>query len=204
MGTIRMATKSSQRIYNKNSHLEQRGDSVYSVTETVDFTKLILERDKSAPNYSTIAMLESEYLFKYNNLPSEKPTTGTTYTLMESWANSTKPDVRNKMQKVPFFLLLFGGLALVLLLEQFNSPFTIALQIVGLVMFIAAFVTKSIFKKSMLKKALNGEYPAGADELNAGFEAYKLKNAHELDEVRRYDDTVARLREIIRELQGLI
>lgn len=196
--------KSSQRIYNKDSHLEQRGDSVYSVTETVDFTKLILERDKCNPNYSKITRLESEYLYKLQNLPSERPSAGKTYTEMESWASSTKPDVRSKMQKVLFFLLLFGGIALLLLLEPFNSTFTIALQVVGIVMMIAAFVTRSIFKKSMLKKALNGEYPAGVDELNSGFEAYKLKNADELKKVREYDDTISRMRKIIIELQDLI
>lgn len=53
--------KSSQRIYNKDSHLEQRGNSTYSVTETIDFTTLVFERDKNGPNYSTIARLEREY-----------------------------------------------------------------------------------------------------------------------------------------------
>ncbi len=60
--------KSSQRIYNKDSHLEQRGDSTYSVTETVDFTKLVFERDKNGPHYDEIVSLEAEYFACMNAL----------------------------------------------------------------------------------------------------------------------------------------
>ncbi len=53
--------KSSQRVYNKDSHLEQRGNETYSVTETVDYTKLVFERDKNGPNYAEIVRLEREF-----------------------------------------------------------------------------------------------------------------------------------------------
>ena len=73
--------KSSQRVYNKDSHLESRGDSTYSVTETVDFTKLVFERDKNGPNYSKIVELEKEYFSKAATL-SNKPTVSVTYVLL--------------------------------------------------------------------------------------------------------------------------
>lgn len=33
--------KSSQEIFNKDSHNERRGDSVYNVTETTNYVKLV-------------------------------------------------------------------------------------------------------------------------------------------------------------------
>ena len=137
--------KSSQRVYNKNSHLESRGDSTYSVTETVDFNKLVFERDKNGPNYSKIVELEKEYFSKAATL-SNKPTVSVTYDSLEKWARATKQDVRNGVQKALFYIMLIGGIALVALLEVFNSPITMALQVAGIVSIVLSFITKSAFK----------------------------------------------------------
>lgn len=196
--------KSSQRIFNKDSHLERRGDEVYSVTETVDFTKLILERDKSNPNYAKIVELEREYISKLSALPDSKPSAGAAYDSMEEWARATKPDIRNGFQKALFFLMLIGGIALVAFLEQFNSPVTIALQVAGIVMIVLSFITKSIFKKSMLNKALSGDYPEGVVALKVGFDAYEKRHASELASIREYESSVERLENILAELEKLI
>ncbi len=65
--------KSSQRIYNKDSHLESRGEETYSVTETTDFTKLVFERETNIPNYRILSKLEREYLITQDSLPEDKP-----------------------------------------------------------------------------------------------------------------------------------
>lgn len=196
--------KSSQRIFNKDSHLERRGDDVYSVTETIDFTKLVLERDKSNPNYSQIVALESEYLSTLSALPSSKPTAGAAYDTMEEWAKNTNPDMRTGGQKGLFFILLIGGIALFALLESFSTIFTMALQGVGIVMIILSFITKGFLKKSMLKKALSGEYPEGVAKLNEGFRAYEHTHSTELAAIRNYERDVDRLVEIEEELETLI
>lgn len=65
--------KSSQRIYNKDSHLESRGEETYSVTETIDFTKLVFERETNIPNYRILSKLEREYLINQDSLPEDIP-----------------------------------------------------------------------------------------------------------------------------------
>ena len=195
--------KSSQRVYNKNSHLESRGDSTYSVTETVDFTKLVFERDKNGPNYSKIVELEKEYFSKAATL-SNKPTVGVTYDSLEKWARATKQDVRNGVQKALFYIMLIGGIALVALLEVFNSPITMALQVAGIVSIVLSFITKKSLQKSMLDKALTGKNPEGAAILNSGFEDYKKLQQKQKNDAAAYERAKERLDEIIRELDALI
>ena len=52
---------SSQEIKTVDSHLEQRGDTVYSVTSTENYVKLVFSRDLELPNLSKIKQLEDEY-----------------------------------------------------------------------------------------------------------------------------------------------
>lgn len=196
--------KSSQRIYNKDSHLERRGDNVVSVTETVDFTKIVLERDKSGPNYEKIAALEKEYFSLKASLPAVKPTLDKTYESLEEWAKATKPDVRNKGQKTAFLVMLIGGIALVALLEIFNSPVTMAIQALGIVSIVLSFITKSKFKKSMLNKTLEGNNPEGMEVLKKGYEEYNKAQAKNLERVNDYLYSVKRMNGIIDELKELI
>ena len=60
--------KSSQEIFNKDSHNERRGDSVYNVTETTNYVKLVFQRDKDMPYYKQICELENKY---YSTIKSE-------------------------------------------------------------------------------------------------------------------------------------
>lgn len=53
--------KSSQEIYSKDSHLESRGDAVYSVTSTTNYVKLVFQRDTEMKNYQALKSLEQEY-----------------------------------------------------------------------------------------------------------------------------------------------
>ena len=53
--------KSSQEVNVADSHLERRGDSIYSVTNKQKYVKLVFERDTGLTNYATIADLENKY-----------------------------------------------------------------------------------------------------------------------------------------------
>ncbi len=63
LGRFGWTLKSSQRVFNQDSHNEydRYGDYVYveTVTNTVDFTKLVFERDNDHPNYAQIARIEN-------------------------------------------------------------------------------------------------------------------------------------------------
>ena len=55
--------KSSQEINVKESHLEKGSysDTIYSVTTSEHYVKLVFSRDTAMPNYSRVTQLESEY-----------------------------------------------------------------------------------------------------------------------------------------------
>jgi len=60
---------STQEIKVKDSHLEQRGDSIYSVTQSEHYIKLAFSRDLDMPHLKEIKAIEDEYL----NLPNPPP-----------------------------------------------------------------------------------------------------------------------------------
>ncbi len=64
--------KSSQEINSRESHLETRGDDVYSVTTKENYIKLLFER--AVPkNKRQLDALENEMHSIMNNYPSIKP-----------------------------------------------------------------------------------------------------------------------------------
>jgi hypothetical protein len=51
----------SQTIDKVDNHLEQRGDSVYSVTNSEKYVKLTFSRDLDLPNLNELKQLEQDY-----------------------------------------------------------------------------------------------------------------------------------------------
>jgi len=64
---------SSQTVDNTNSHLENRMGTLYSVTESKNYVKLVFKRDKNMPNYKRIVELEEEYDFSNPPDPPAQP-----------------------------------------------------------------------------------------------------------------------------------
>lgn len=58
----------SQTIDSKDTHLEDGGTVIWSVTEHTNYVKLQFKRDKNIENYNKLAELEKEY---FNNKPLE-------------------------------------------------------------------------------------------------------------------------------------
>ena len=63
------SVKSSQTVDNTDSHLENRGGTVYNVTERTNYVKLVFERDTKMDNYSTIVANENEFYSIMNSEP---------------------------------------------------------------------------------------------------------------------------------------
>ena len=61
--------KSSQEINTSESHLENRGGDIYSVSTKENYVKLLFERDKDMPNYNEIAKLENEMYTLLSKIP---------------------------------------------------------------------------------------------------------------------------------------
>ena len=58
----------SQEIKNIDNHLERRGDTIYQVTKSEHYVKLVFSRDLDLPNLGEIKKLEQKYL----GLPTPK------------------------------------------------------------------------------------------------------------------------------------
>ena len=69
MANFGWSLQSSQEINNTDSHLERRGDEIYSVTTKENYVKLVFQRDTNMPNYARISELESKYLSLLNKEP---------------------------------------------------------------------------------------------------------------------------------------
>lgn len=60
----------SQEIKTVDNHLEQRGNSIHSVTNTENYVKLVFSRDLELPNLDKIKRLEEEFFsLSYPNYP---------------------------------------------------------------------------------------------------------------------------------------
>ena len=197
--------KSSQRIYNKDTHLENRKDGTYSVTETVDFTKLVFERDKKHPHYAAIVAYETEYLEGLEKLPKNAPPS---YLSIEDFVNNVNVDIRNKKQRSQFNILLISGIIIAVLFHVLiwmslcgESILLLALTILGFVagigVFISSFVTKSKNKKMMIEKALRGEDAEAAAALKEKYDAAVQKS-------NEYHGECARLDHILDELEKIV
>lgn len=105
--------KSSQRIFNKNTSLERRNGETYAVTETVDYTKLVFERDTNMKNYQRLSELENRYHLFYDSLPDNPPLYSSDVS-MDEWGRSARPDVTGSLGRALTILgtipTLVGGL----------------------------------------------------------------------------------------------
>lgn len=189
--------KSSQRVYNKNSHLEQRGNDTYSVTETVDFTKLVFERDKNGPNYKRIAELEERYFQTEKRIDAAKGFKITKISEKKEWAEETKPDMRGGFQKVLPFLILGVSAVVLFALEKYDYTATMIVQGICLAMIPGSFIIKGIVKKNALKKAIEGTNEASADKLNQLYEKYRTGAVNN-------NRAVLEMEEILKELETLV
>ena len=95
--------KSSQRIFNQTSVARgavsyQNLTYIHSENETVDFTKLVFERDTEMPNYDEIVELEEEFWRLSDICPSSRPVDPELMGF-EDWVKKTKPSVFSASKK---------------------------------------------------------------------------------------------------------
>lgn len=60
---------STQEINSKESHMERRGDDVYSVTTSENYVKLMFQRDTNHPYYNELVSCEKKYYSILNSKP---------------------------------------------------------------------------------------------------------------------------------------
>lgn len=202
--------KSSQRGYNKDSHLETRGEDTYSVTETVDFTKLVFERDKNAPNYGKIVSLEKEYFNVQASMPNEEPKVNAKhYSSIEEFASGEKKklDVRTLKQKVLSLFLMLLGLRVAFALENVSGgskTLIYIVQVIGLAMFVVGCIMIPVNKKKALASAINKTNEKCRAILESKYAENNKEFEKESGKVREYSQKTAKQRDILKELDSLI
>ncbi len=162
--------KSSQRVFNKNTSLERRDGETYAVTETVDYTKLVFERDTNMNNYQRLHELENRYHLLYDSLPDNPPVYSSDVS-MDEWGRIARPDVTGSLGKVVAFFLTAGTVLPALciaatrldstpLIEQIKKDFGAFLGFLAVSVFagwiVKSLLNKIIFRPTTLAKALRG------------------------------------------------
>lgn len=198
--------KSSQRVYNQDSHLENRGGSTYSVTNTVDFTKLVFERDKNGPNYERIAELERMYFYYNDMLPNKKPIV---YDSAIDFAQATHPSLTSGFTAaLPIILrvlgiVMFAGGAVLGAGNIVSNSIAVPMAMLGIPVFVFSFIIKGILELAAFKKALRGE-GAPAEELKKKFQQYSERNDKNKKALEEYNDIINKVGAILTELDTLI
>ena len=102
--------KSSQRIFSQdtrpigavtfNSKESDVGLTyIHSQTNTVDYTKLVFQRDNSLPNLSRVRELEREFWQLSSTCPAHRPTEPE-YMPLEEWAISTHASIYSDVERI--------------------------------------------------------------------------------------------------------
>lgn len=195
--------KSSQRIFNQDSRpvgaISYEGLTyVHSETDTVNFTKLVFERDTKIPNYYKLKKLEEEFWELSEDVSYEKPYMPPHVKTMEDWAKHFEPDLRIKKEKVRlhvFFsiimaVLVYGMIAIGEIFEDFGTLAAWGAVIGGILLGVVWYRSNKRAQKRALRIALKPKQSNYRSALE------RLYN-NVINQINTYDDAVERIREIV-------
>ena len=190
-GSFGWRLKSSQRVFNKTSRpvgtVSYGSVSyVHTQTETVDFTKLVFERDTSMENYERLESLESQYFALQSMLPEKEPEYSSTIG-MEEWVKDEPEIVNESRSYLPAAILgsLLGFAIICIIIavlyrdndasfiEIFKSMWGVVFlsPIVGLPFaYFAVQIVYGIINKKALKIALSDPSSAERAELERQYQ----------------------------------
>ena len=199
--------KSSQRIFSQNSRpvgalTYENSAMIFSRTETVDFTKLLFERDTKMPHHCEIKDLEEEFFELAEATTLEPPLPPKPLMSLEAWVKATKPKL---FPTWVILLLLFGICAFL--------PTTIATLIpeIG-----PAFIPVCIFSAPIVwllitvilrilrNRAAVDERALFRDRLQKQYDSYKELREKQIEAINLYDYASVRLKEIMQEVTELL
>lgn len=202
--------KSSQRVFNQSTTPTaaisyENYTYIHSETETIDFTKLVFERDKNIESYSHLVELEQEFFDLNQDVSGGKPYIPPHVTNMESWAKHFEPDLRTSAERKRmhiFFgiLLVLTLFSLVVLTETISEHNAFIIMYV-LLLFLGFVIvmwrmTAKLSKSIALRKAIKN--PSSV---------YRARLEHLYNDVIQavieYEENIDRMREILHEAQYL-
>ena len=212
--------KSSQRVFNQTSRpvgTISAGNVAYvhSETETVDFTKLVFERETTMENYGKLCQLEREYFNLVDALPDNPPAYSSDIS-MDEWGRCERPNVSGPWGRIltilaviPTFVIGLwkanpdmGGETLSEIVGSVGKGEAGAIFVVlavagGVIGFVISIILSMIiFRPVALGKALKGRPCKERDRLQQQYEVAR-------DKAVKYEITVARMDEILEEARAL-
>lgn len=230
--------KSSQRIFNQNTR--PTGSTTYSngetrihiTTETVDFTKLLFQRDIEMPHYREIVSLEQSFWETLSSVPDEEPIVPTMMSF-EAWTRSGKPWLLSTRKFVLVYglcaflapALLVSLISLLCFVGIIEGTVTndvamwesfVACGICGVVACICAaipgmFVYDKLgdtITKRKLKKGIDKMKASDRDSLQKQYEKYAEEQEKEISskeaEATRYEKLQSRLRSLMQKAADLV
>lgn len=153
--------KSSQRVFNQSS--TPRGaisyenlTCIHSETETIDFTKLVFERDTKMPNYDEIVELEEEFWELSSECPTARPIEPELMDF-EKWVDKANPSAFSKSSKIrtSFLFYIISGIVFGLFVyfvgtvgEEFDASVLSLIACVALSLIIVPmhlYISKALF-----------------------------------------------------------
>ena len=166
--TIRVHTnfgwklKSSQRVYDRNTRLENRNGDTYAVTETMDFTKLVFERDTEMKHYYALKDLEDEYYRCEDALKVLKTPKYSSSVTIEEWAKKASPIVKKIRRKALYFVIpaLIGMAVVIAILSVIatsidDTPLIEQIKDAGITLIFFSSVVGSIFGGCVYNKSID-------------------------------------------------
>lgn len=207
--------KSSQRVFNQSS--TPRGaisyenlTYIHSETQTIDFTKLVFERDTKMPNYGEIVELEEEFWELSSECPNDRPIEPELLDFKE-WINKTKPSAFPKSKKIMLSILFYCALPiLVSIISGLFGGITVGFFIFFIVLLLIPInVMFSYFliylcNSKILKQDLNSIDSTYYKELQSQYSEY-ADNIKALQEAAiSYDDRINKMRHLIWKSENLL
>ena len=212
--------KSSQRIFNQNSRpvgaiTYDDMTYIHSRTETVDFTKLVFQRDLRMPNYDDIVRLEKEFSQIAENMTGGRPPEPSPLKSFDQWSREASPPVFSTWKRILFTALsyplgtVFTSLLFKYCISSYNAfDFSeiYAACFLPAIPFNAFFAFLFVLLIERLVKAsarINKKSPQHRRFLKM-YDDYKQAYQNQLDKIEFYEYGTRRISQIIQEAADLL
>ncbi len=200
--------KSSQRIFNQNARpvgaiIYQNNATIFSRTETVDFTKILLERDTNMPHYQRIAALEEEFFELAEQSTLQRPLPPQPLMPFDTWAKSARPKIFSTLPvlvSVFCIAILFPTIIATILSGETAS----AMLPIGLLVSPAVFGLIKVIEIFLRNRAIVDERSPFRKKIQAQYDRYRQLHFDQLKKIELYDYAAVRLSEISKEVSALL
>lgn len=188
--------KSSQQIY---SHTKtpvsaigiENVTFIQSQTETINYVKLIFERETHIPNAAELIELEEEFWDLADDVNEKRPLPPAPLIEFEEWVKENKPSVMSRKE-----IILITAISTLVLTVILHGLIYFSLPLAALITF--------LYAKIRFMTGLKHTDSKGYKAMQKAYELYKQAHQQQLNTVSRYDYAAQRIPQILREAEALL